>query len=128
MKLFKFIIGLVIFLLAVGIVGAGYELYSGGPWYTYKNYLDEHVIFGQDVRTTYQVYDESGKLIDTIPAYKFQDEAPNAFIKGSNGVLRDKDPVKLPGWISTTNVVMNPLLKVGHYIDDNVVNFAKSLK
>jgi hypothetical protein len=128
LKLIKFLIGCVVFFIAFGIVAAAYEQFNGGPWYTMVNASGDRVIMGQNVRTTYQVYDEKGTLIDTVPGWKFENEAPNSLVKDSDGTLHFKSPQQMPQWMEITNTVLQPFLKAGHFVVDNVILFFKQLK
>jgi hypothetical protein len=128
MKLLKFLIGCVIFVIAFSIVAAAYERIEGGPWYTYVNASGSRVVIGQDVRTSYDVYDEDGNLVDTAPAWKFENEASNSYIRNKDGKLRLKEPVPLPRWMGITNAVLQPFLKLGHFVVDHVVDFFAKLK
>lgn len=127
LKLFKFMLGCVIFFVAFSIVAAAYEQFNGGPWYTFVNASGDRVIMGQDVRTTYQVYDGQGKLIDNVPGWKFESEAPNSLVKDSDGTLHFKNPQQLPVWMKITNTVLQPFLKTGHFIVDNVLIFIRGI-
>jgi hypothetical protein len=127
MKLFKFLMGCVIFLVAFSIVAAAYERFNGGPWYTFVNAGGDRVIMGQDVRTTYNVYNADGKLVDTVPGWKFEDQAPNSYVRDNKGELHYQDPVLFPKWLKITETALYPFLKAGHFIVDNVVNFFKML-
>jgi hypothetical protein len=122
-KLLKFFIGCVVFFLAVSIVVAAYERWNGDAWYSYKNAAGERLIIGQTERTTFQVFDENGNLVDTVPGWQFKGAAPNSYIKDSSGKLRFKTPPVLPKWMEITDTVLQPFLSVGHAIVDNVVNF-----
>jgi hypothetical protein len=120
-KLLKFIIGIIVFLIVICIVGAAYETWNNGPWYTYRNAAGERLIIGQNVRTTYDVYDEQGNRIDTVPGWAFEGAAPNSLIKNSKGELRFKDPQLLPQWMEITNAVLQPFLAAGHFVVDHVM-------
>jgi hypothetical protein len=123
MKLFKFVLGCLVFLFAVGIALAIYEHIIDGPWYMYRNSAGDKVAIGQDVRTTFDVYDEDGSLIDTAPGWEYEGAAPNAYIKGKDGKLRFRDPIDMPQWIDTTDKILHPLLLAGHFVVDYVVDF-----
>lgn len=123
LKLLKFIIGCLAFLLAVGIALAIYEHVMDGPWYMHWNAAGEKVAIGQDVRTTFDVYDEDGNLIDTAPGWEYEGAKPNAYIRGKDGELRLRDPIELPRWMGVSNKLLHPLLLAGHFVVDNIMEF-----
>lgn len=69
-KIYQIIIGLLLGLLIASLFFAGYEIFVGGPWYTYKNFIGQRVAI-------------------------------------SNGA-----------WVGVVNVILTPLLKIGHFILD----------
>jgi hypothetical protein len=68
-RLVKVLLGLVIFILVVGIILAVYENINSGPWYTYETFTGEQAVIGTE---------SSGRIPDWI---KITDTVLTPFLK-----------------------------------------------